>query len=486
MLILPLCTGAVAATMPAARKALAVMCTGILLTAGFGWWSVVHVVCHGTLFAASDWLFLDALSAYNLAIMLLVFSLCACYAYVYFSCELRRGQLTLRQARLFTALFSGSFSTMALVLIANNLSIMWVSLEATTLVTTFLIYLHSSRQSLEAMWKYLIICSVGMAFAFMGTLLAAAAAVKGGSVEGAQALLWTHLVGRASLCDPMLMKAAFIFLLIGYGTKAGLAPMHNWLPDAHSQAPAPVSALFSGFMLSASLYCIMRYLPIVSSAIGSPRWATNLLILFGIVSLLVAAAFIIFQHDVKRLFAYSSVEHMGIIALGLGLGNAGVFTALFHTLNHSLGKTLAFFSAGRLGQIFKTTDMGQMRGVMRISRVWGFGLFISVLALIGAAPFSIFMSEFQTVKAALDAGNVTAAVLFLFGAGIVFMGVLAHLIPVFWARNESDVSLVTTGLLEKFLVFFPGVLLLFLGIWMPDFLHGAIDRAAAIILSGGN
>jgi hydrogenase-4 component F len=192
------------------------------------------------------------------------------------------------------------------------------------------------------MWKYLLICSVGVGLAFMGTLVVAASATSL-NVSAFDALLWTTLRDNASSLDPKALQLGFIFIVVGYGTKAGLAPMHNWLPDAHSQAPGPVSALFSGFMLNAALYCVMRYIPLVEGACGNSRWGLDLLVGFGLLSILVAAAFILFQRDVKRLLAYHSVEHMGIITLGLGLGGLGTFAALFHTLNHSLCKTGAFF-----------------------------------------------------------------------------------------------------------------------------------------------
>src|SRR5437660_6797210 len=204
----------------------------------------------------------------------------------------------------------GTLAAMMLVLMSNNLAIMCVSMEATTLLSTFLISLYPIRLSLEAMWKYLIICSIGIAFAFMGTLLAAASIQSGGR-GGAEALFWTSLAAPDARLDPTLIKFAFIFILVGYGTKAGLAPIHSWLPDAHSQAPAPVSAMFSGFLLNTALYCVMRFVPPVRNALGN-QFANGLLTAFGTLSILVAAGFIVFQRDATRLLAYHSVEHMGI------------------------------------------------------------------------------------------------------------------------------------------------------------------------------
>jgi hydrogenase-4 component F len=334
------------------------------------------------------------------------------------------------------------------------------------------------------MWKYVLICSVGVAFAFMGTLLIGAAA-RPLDLGASEVLLWTRLRAQAGLLDPMLVKAAFIFLVVGYGTKAGLAPLHNWLPDAHSQAPAPVSAIFSGFMLNTALYCVLRYVPLVERATGNTGWGLRLLTVFGLVSILVAAAFILFQHDLKRLLAYHSVEHLGIITLGVGLGGLGTFAALFHTLNHSLCKTLAFFAAGRLGQIFGTHDMRKMTGSLRTARVWGIGLMGSLLALIGCAPFALFMSELQILKAAVDGRATVAVVLFLLGGGIVFVGALGHAIPLGWGRSSPPVPRVRAGAVEVLLVILPLGLLLLLGLWLPQPLAAALHQAAAILQDAG-
>ena len=405
-------------------------------------------------------------------------------ATVYFGVELQEDRLTLKQARQFASLWCGALAAMTLVFISNNLGIMWVGIEATTLLTGFLICVHVTRESLEAMWKYILICSVGVAFAFMGTLLVGAS-TRGLGLRAPEVMLWTHLHANAASLNPAWLKTAFIFLLVGYGTKAGLAPMHNWLPDAHSQAPAPVSALFSGFMLNTALYCVMRYVPIVEAGTGNRGWGLRLLVGFGLFSILVAAAFIVFQHDLKRLLAYHSVEHLGIITLGVGLGGLGTFAALFHTLNHSLCKTLAFFAAGRLGQTFGTHDLHKLSGAMRVAPAWGMGLFGSLLALIGVAPFALFMSELQILKAAVDSKAILALVLFLFGAGVVFVGALGHAIPLAWGKAAPTVTPGRTGIWETVLAVLPLGLLLVLGVWMPESLQTALNAAADVIRHTG-
>jgi hydrogenase-4 component F len=437
------------------------------------------VMGFGPLTIAGDWLHFDALSGYHTTVLALVFGASSVFARRYFSLEISEGGLTLASARKFGALWFGSAAAMVWVLACNNLGLMWVGIEATTLLTAFLISVHTTPLSLEAMWKYLVVCSVGVAFAFVGTLLTASAA--SGLGHGGHVLLWTVLDASAGRLAPMSMKLAFIFVVVGYGTKAGLAPLHSWLPDAHSQAPAPVSALLSGFMLTAALYCIMRYLPLVAGATGSPVWGREIVVVFGIASMLVAAAFIVFQHDAKRLLAYSSVEHLGIIAIGLGLGGVGTFAGLWHTLNHSVCKTLAFFSVGWLGKMYGTHDLGRMGGALRRSPVWGSGFFFGLLALIGVAPFAIFMSELQILRAAVEAHAFATLVLFLVAAAIVFAGALRHAIAPAWGEETSAPELHATALGDRLLVFGALGLLLVLGLWLPAPLRQAMEAAAAVV-----
>lgn len=430
--------------------------------------------------SAIDELFVvDAFSAFHLVVLCLVFLLCSLFAGDYFGEETDGQAFSPRLARRFGALWLGSLAAMMLVLVSNNLGIMWVGMEATTLLTAFLISLHRNQFSLEAMWKYLLICSVGIAFAFIGTIFAAAA-VQRGSGLAADALLWTRLAAPGVHLDPTLMTFAFIFVLVGYGTKAGLAPVHSWLPDAHSQAPAPVSAMFSGFLLNTALYCIMRYVPLVRHALGS-AFAERLLIFFGALSILVAAGFIVFQRDAKRLLAYHSVEHLGIIALGYGLGPLGSFAALFHTLNHSICKALAFFAVGRLGQQFGSHDMNVLSGALRANRLWGIALVVSVLALIGAAPFAIFMSEYQLLRAAVSESAWLILVLFLAAGAVVFVAALRHLIDMSFGDCGPEVRCTrNTGSSLAIVATAIGLLLL-LGLWMPPFLSQAITHAAAAV-----
>ncbi len=457
---------------------------GVFVAAGIGTHLVVTAYSSGPQFAFTKWLFIDDLSAFHLAVLLLVFTLSSLFALRYFGEELREGHLSLPQARTFAGLWGPALAAMILVLISNNLGIMWVGMEATTLLTAFLICVHIGRGALEAMWKYMLVCSVGIGFAFLGTLMIRLAA-KDLPLDPNQALLWTNLMAYTGRLAPELVKAAFIFVLVGYGTKAGLAPMHSWLPDAHSKAPAPVSAVFSGFMLNTALYCIMRYVPIVEGTTGHAGFALRLLIGFGLFSIALAAAFVVAQRDVKRLLAYCSVEHLGIIALGYGLGGAGTFAALFHTLNHSLCKTVSFFAAGRLGQVFGTHEMARMSGSMRVAPVWGATLFACLLALVGMAPFSLFMSEFQVVRAAVDSGGMLVAAVFLLGVGAIFMAMLGQALPLALGDNAEVVENVPVNLFDIVLMVGPVAVLVILGIYMPETLQQMLQRAAAVVHTVG-
>ena len=432
----------------------------------------------GIVTAAGEWFYVDAFSAFHIVVLALVFALSSAFAGIYFASEVGDHGFGRAAARRFGALWLGAEAAMLLVLMSHNLGVMWVGMEATTLLTAFLISLHPSSLSLEAMWKYLIICSIGIAFAFMGTLLTAASIPSGHAA--AEALFWTHIAASDTRLDPTLMKFAFVFVLVGYGTKAGLAPIHSWLPDAHSQAPAPVSAMFSGFLLNTALYCIMRFVPAARHALGS-GFASGLLIGFGVLSILVAAGFIVFQRDAKRLLAYHSVEHMGIIALGYGLGPLGAFAALFHTLNHSVCKSLAFFAVGRLGQRFGSHDMHRIAGALRADRLWGAALLVSLLALIGVAPFSIFMSEYQLLRAAVDAGAWLALFLFLAASAVVFVAALRHLIDMAYGTPGTGTRVLPDSRLALPIVAVAAGLLVVLGVWMPVPLLGAIGRAATVV-----
>jgi len=483
LLALPAVGAGISLIPRSSRAVLHVVCAVVVATAVVAFMAVAAVLRGSRIHAASGWFFLDDLSAFHLAVLMIVYVLSSFFSVGYFQQEPTASHFTPRFARRFGALWLGALWSMILVFVSNNVGIMWVGIEATTLMTAFLICIPVSATSLEAMWKYLIMCSVGVAFAFIGTLMVAAAAAPA-HMPPSDTMLWTLLRANAEQLDPGLMKAGFLFLVVGYGTKAGLAPMHNWLPDAYIQAPAPFSAISSGIMLNTAFFCILRYVPIMEAVTGYSGWSNDILVVFGIVSIFVAGAFIIFQRDAKRMLAYSSIKHIGIIALGVGVGGLGSSAALFHMLNHSLAKPVAFFTAGRLGQLYRNNDMTYMEGAIRASRLWGGGFFLSLLALIGVAPFAIFMSEFQIIRASLWTGATLVAIMFLIGIAVVFVGVMRNVTRVVWGASSLKYDVAPSNLLERSIVILPLAALLLLGLWMPSGLWRFIERAAAIVGGG--
>jgi hydrogenase-4 component F len=447
---------------------------------------VLHIVKPATerLFAFGNNLFVDTLSLYHISLVALVFFMSSLYSLSYFSEEINRGSFGPKQARRFCIIWNGFFITLVAVLCSNNMGLLWICLEASTLVSALLIMTDGRPSSIEAMWKYLLLCSVGIAFAFVGTLLLSVAS-HNASFAPHESLLWTALYDRPGVLDGRIMLAAFVFILVGFGTKAGLAPMHTWLPDAHSQAPTPVSAVFSGIMLNCALYCIMRYLPLCEGAMGWNGRPHGMLIFFGLLSICIAAVFIPAQKNIKRLLAYHSVEHMGIIALGLGIGGLGTFAALFHTLNHSLSKTLAFFSAGRLARQYGTYDMRRIKGAAASNPLWGTAFFISILALIGVAPFSVFMSEFQLVKAAVDGKYFVAVGIFLFGSIVVFISALRHAIDVSMGGKNPECQRPQWFFRDFALAIGCAAVLLVSGLVMPHWYADLLKNATSIIEGPG-
>jgi len=323
---------------------------------------------------------------------------------------------------------------------------------------------------------------VGIVFGFMGTILAVVAA-KNSVTE--PLFLFTQLIEHSNLINPKIMLLAFIFIIVGFGTKSGLAPMHTWLPDAHSQAPTPVSAVFSGVMLNVALFGIMRYLPVTELSMGNDGQAQSILLIFGFLSILIAVIFIPIQHDIKRLLAYCSVEHMGVIAIGLGLGGLGTLAALFHITNHSLSKVLAFFSAGHISEEYETRDMRKIKAAVKNIPVWGNTFFVAMLVLIGVAPFSVFLSELLILKEAFFSGRYIVVTFFLFGTFAVFISLLKHILDVSFGINTKSISVLNkSGYLDKIIILSCMFLLLILGLWIPVPFGNLLKNAALIIKNG--
>ncbi len=462
------------------RTNLFVMLIGTLLTAGYCICLMVLVAAHGPIEGLNGFLYIDQLSAFHLILVAVVFSIAALFAQGYFAEEAHNEASAIKSFAYFDSLWLLSLCAMTLALTSNNIIILWAAIEATTLFTCFLISLHKTKETFEAMWKYLLLCGVGVSLALIGIVFIVGAGERSGE-NFSDIILWTNLVTKAGGFNAALMKIGFVFIFIGFGTKAGLAPMHTWLPDAHSKAPAPVSAVFSGFMLSLAVYGIARFIPVVKSI--DPRFVSTILIVFGTISLMVGAISIAFQSDIKRLLAYSSIEHIGIITLAFGLGPVGAFAGLFHTMNHSLCKTFAFISAGKTGQIFGTYEMKGIRNLLK-SSWWGLTLFISLLALIGMAPFAIFMSKLQVIRAMVLTSSWVLLALFIGATVFVFIEILRHLMSMTGAgENKAALQkeMQRPRALECAIIVALVIAISVAGFWLPYPVKDLMLKSAAII-----
>lgn len=407
------------------------------------------------------YIFLDALGGWVLLCTAVVYLLTSIYAVGYM-------RLLDEPARLprFYALFAGFAWVMLVTPLVNNVGMYWIAIELTTLVSTFLIGFEATADSMEAAWKYIIIVSAGITLALLGTVLLywGGSLVLGPTYD----MTWQVLRAAAPRINPMLIKLGFLLVLVGYGTKVGLAPMHTWLPDAHSEGPAPVSALLSGALLNTAMLGIVRFLAVTDRAgiIFLPHAA---LVVLGIVSVFVGALFIVRQQGIKRLMAYSSVEHMGILALGFGFGGVlGVAGALYHMLNHSLNKSLMFFGAGNVMRRYGTKEIPDLRRILSQFPVSGLVWLAGAVAITGAPPFGLFLSEFAILRAGFLSPDLWAAVAMLILLVIIFIGFLNHFRAMYFGKPMQATPrgpLITAwGLVPMWLALVP---LLLFGLWWP-------------------
>ena len=421
----------------------------------------------GVLTALDGFLRADALSAWMIMLIGLVDGLAATEAPRYASGR-------------FYPLFHLFVFTMLLAVTTDDVGLMWVAVEGTTLASVFLVNFEGTRASLEAAYKYLLICSVGIAIAFLGTVLVYFADIQLFSDE-VDALRWTTLLRVAPRLPPRVMELAFVFLVVGYGTKAGLVPMHTWLPDAHSEAPAPVSALMSGVLLAVGVYALLRFKPVVDLAAG-PAFARRILLALGLASMAVAALFLWTSQNFKRMLAYSSVEHIGIACLGLGFGGAwGVTGALLHLANHALAKSALFLLAGRIRAAYDSAEVLAVRGLLGPLPRTGGAFLAAMLALMGLPPFGLFTSEVMIFGAGFREGRVGVAAVGLVLLVLAFAGLLRttqtmlHGVP---ARPPVHAS---RGAWPAVPVVVALLLLLLTGLAWPPGLARALDRIAAVV-----
>ena len=449
------------------------MSLGTLVAAGL---LVARVIRHGAMLVGREQFFIDPFNVFLVALTALVGFTTALFSRPYMRIEEHHGRLGPRRLRLYHSMYQLFMGAMMLALLTNNMGLLWVAMEAATLSTVLLVSLYRTRASLEAAWKYFILCGVGIAQALFGTILLyfAAEGLLGG--EGMAALLWTRLDAVKSQLEPTVLALAFVFLLVGYGTKVGLAPLHNWLPDAHAEGPTPVSAVLSGLLLNVALYAVIRCKVLVEGA--SHALPGPMLMSFGLLSALLGAFFLFRQRDIKRLFAYSSIEHMGIVTFAFGMGGAVAnFAALLHMTVHSLTKSAIFFAAGHASQTAGTQRMDGIRGLLVLSPTIGWGLMLGALAILGLPPFGVFASEFLILTTAMR-DHPWATPILLAALAVAFAAIFRRVQPMVFGETDARPLPHSPALVP---VFVHLALVLLLGLYIPPALAEWYRLAARLI-----
>jgi hydrogenase-4 component F len=438
-------------------------------------WLAINVLNHGSILSADKAFLVDSFNVYLIVLTAFIGLTTSIFSAPYMEHEKDLGKLTAKRLKLYYSMYQGFMLAMYLVLTTNNMGVMWVAMEGATLATVLLVSLYRTPESIEAAWKYFILCGVGIAQALFGTILLYYAAMQIG--DGENALLWSELFQYANQLNPEVLEIAFVFMLIGYGTKIGLVPLHNWLPDAHSEGPTPMSAVLSGLLLNDALYAVVRNKMLVDGATHS-NMAGYLMMGFGLLSFLVGALFLHRQKDIKRLFSYSSIEHMGLMTFAFGVGGAlATFAALLHMTVHSLTKSAIFVTVGHATQVAGTQRMDKIRGLIKTQPKIGWGLLIGTISIAGFPPFGVFTSEFLVLLATMHSYPWLTLPLLL-GIGIAFAGLFRHIQPMVYGTRPEGQNPVKANLWP---VMIHLALVLWLGLAIPGFLANWFSQATVLI-----
>ncbi|HCA26727.1 MAG TPA: hydrogenase 4 subunit F [Betaproteobacteria bacterium] len=439
-------------------------------------WLTVRIIAHGPMVVVDEMFFVDSFNIFLIALTAFVGFTTALFSRPYMRIETQRGKLTPGLLRLYYSMYQLFIFTMLLALSTNNLGILWVAMEAATLATVLQVSLYRTPSSVEAAWKYFILCGVGIAQALFGTILVYFAAEKVLGAGGT-ALLWTHLNQVKTHLEPTVLSLAFVFLLVGYGTKVGLVPLHSWLPDAHAEGPTPISAVLSGLLLNVALYAVVRSKILVDGALGT-HFAGNLLMGFGILSVTVASFFLLRQKDIKRLFAYSSIEHMGLATFAFGMGGSlATFAALLHMTVHSLTKSAIFFTVGHAVQKTGSQWIDGISGLVKQSPAIGWGLILGSLAILGMPPFGVFASEFLILTSTMHR-QPWATPFLVVSFGVAFAAIFGKVQPMVFGESNHPRLPHPPSLLP---VFVHLALVLMLGLYIPPYLATWYHQAAQLI-----
>lgn len=433
------------------------------------------VIMHGPVLAYGDQFLVDSLNVFLVALTAFVGFTTSLFSRPYMRVERDHGRMTPNRLRLYHSMYQLFNFTMLLALLTNNLGILWVAMEAATLTTVLLVSVYRTPASLEAAWKYFILCGVGIAQALFGTILLYLAADH--ALDGHAGLLWTTLESVKGQLQPTVVALAFVFLLVGYGTKVGLVPVHNWLPDAHAEGPTPISAVLSGLLLNVALYAVVRCKILTDGALQSP-FAGRLMIGFGLLSVVVAAFFLSRQRDIKRMFAYSSIEHMGLVTFAFGLGGpVATYAGLLHMTVHSLIKSSIFFTVGHATQTAGTQSMDQIRGLIRVNPTVGWGLMLGSLAILGMPPFGVFASEFLILTTAMR-DLPWATPFLLLALGVAFAAIFSRVQPMVFGETDLKPLAHPPALLPVFAHLALGLLL---GLYIPPYLDAWYQQVVRLM-----
>jgi hydrogenase-4 component F len=471
VLVLPVCAAVLLALLPGYRAS-AWINVGVSLA--------TFAAAASLLFTArpapGEFLHVDDLNIVFIVLNTFVGLTAATFSATYIGHELETGRLTPANLRFYHAMYQLMMFGMNLALVSNNIGLMWVAIEVATLTTVLMVGLYRTHEALEAAWKYFILGSVGIALALFGTILVymAAQPVLG---EGRPAMVWTNLIEAASRFDPAMLNVAFVFLLVGYGTKVGLAPFHAWLPDAHAEGPTPISAVLSGLLLNVALYAVLRFKMLIAANTAALA-PGPLMIGLGLLSLVFAALMLYHRRDIKRLFAYSSIEHMGIIVFAFGMGGAlANFAGLLHMVMHSLTKSAIFFAVGSITQIKGTQRIAGIRGLTQSHPMLGWALVLGVLSIAGMPPSGVFMSEFLVVTTSF-ARHPALALVLVVGLMLAFGALLMRLTEVAFGEPSEGNAPMHGSLAPLWLHL---ALIFLIGLHMPQ---DMVDwfRAVAVLL----
>lgn len=446
----------------------------VILTLGIG----INIAHQEHIYYFGGYVYIDSLSQIQLIIITTVSFITAAYSHKYIVDEYKEKIISLKKAKGYFVLFQIFVLSMIFLCMSNNIMGMWIGLEATTLSTAFLIGFNSSKLSLEAAWKYIIICSVGLAIGLIGIILF----IYSLNAEVNTSMLqWTYLLSRGNIFNRNILMVAFTFIFVGIGTKAGIAPMHTWLSDGHSEAPSPISAMMSGILINLALYVIIRFYIIVRLVNGTEN-IRYMFIVFGCISLIISSFSILKQTNYKRLLAFSSVENIGIMCLGFGFGGTlGVFGSLLHSIVHAFGKSLLFLVSGNILKAYKTKRIGNIKYLIKTMPYNSVFLIIGILVITGTPPFASFFSEFKILQNGFNNGNYISVAILAFALLIAFVGFVIPFIKMIFQGDNTEYMRMEKDKENIIPLIIAVIFILFISCTFDNLLYPLINKAVIII-----